>query len=169
MSVLQLHLAALQRALHRPAEVGELDGLGEVIHRPALHAQGGTGSVVDGGEHQDGEIGLGLDRVRHEIHTAGAWHPDVAQHESDAVPLQLGERLLPRRGRVHLELLLRHELLQGVADGFLVVHHEDGDRAHEIRHGEEDAGQRPEPLPAGRDERDGNGRRNQPRAVRPVQ
>ena len=93
VTILEQHLAAFQGTLHRAAQVGELDRLGEVVHRTALHAQGGAGRVVDGREHQDGELGLDLDGLGHEIDAAGSGHADVAQHEGDAVSSQLLQRL----------------------------------------------------------------------------
>ena len=95
VAVLEQHLAALERALHRAAQVGQLDRLGEVIHGAALHAQRGAGRVVDGGEHEDRELRLDLERGGHEVHAACAGHADVAQHERDAMALELLQRFVP--------------------------------------------------------------------------
>ena len=134
MPALEQHLAALQRALHRAAEVGELDRLGQVVQGPALHAQRGAGGVVDGGEHEDRELRLDLDRLRHQVHPARARHADVAQHQRDAVAAQLLQRLLARSGCVDLELLLYQELLEGVPNRLLVVHDQDLGGARRVGH-----------------------------------
>ena len=127
MPVLELHLAALERALHGPAQVCELDRLGEIIQRPTLHTERRAGGVVDRGEHQDGEVGLDLERRWHEVHTTGARHADIGQHQGDLMEAQLLQRLLRRARRVHLELLLLQEFPQRVPDGLFVIDHEDGD------------------------------------------
>ena len=127
MAILEMHLPALERALDGAAEIGELDRLGEIVHRAALHAERRAGRVVDGGEHQDGEIGLDLQRLRHEVHATGAGHADIGQHQGDLVEAQLLQRLVGRACRVHLELLLLQVFPQRVPDGFFVIHHEDGD------------------------------------------
>src|SRR3989442_8381958 len=87
-----------------------------------LHAQRGAGGVVHGGEHEDREFGLDLDSLRYEVDAAGAGHPDVAQHERDAVAPELLQGFLTRARGIHFVLLLREELLEGVPDGFLIVH-----------------------------------------------
>src|SRR2546425_7256847 len=128
LAALEQHLAALERPLHRPPQVGELDRLREVIHRAALHAQRRAGGVVHGREHQDRQLGLDLDRLGHEIDAARPRHPDVAQHQRHLVEPQLLEGLFAGRGGIHLELLLRQELLESVADRLLVVHNQHGHR-----------------------------------------
>ena len=127
MAILEQHLAALERALHRPPQIGELDRLGEIIHRAALHAQCRAGRVVDGGEHQDREIGLDLERLGHEIHAALPGHPDIRQHQRHFVEAQLLERFVARRRRIDLELLLLEEFPQRVSDRLFVIDHEHGD------------------------------------------
>ncbi len=127
MAILEMHLAALERALDRAAQVGKLDRLGEIVHRTALHAQRRAGGVVDGGKHQDGEIGLDLERLGHEVHAARAGHTDIGQHQGDLMEAQLLQRFVGRARRIHLELLLLQVLPQGIPDRFLVIDHEDGD------------------------------------------
>jgi len=60
-----------------------------------LHAQRGAGRVVDGREHEDRELRLDLERGGHEVHAARAGHADVAQHERDAMALELLQRFVP--------------------------------------------------------------------------
>ena len=127
MPVLEMHLAALEGTLHCPAQVCELDRLGEIVQRAALHAERRAGCVIDGGEHQDGEIGLDLERLRHEVHAAGAGHADIGQHQRDLVEAQLLQRFLGRGCRVHFELLLLQVFPQRVPDRLLVIDDEDGD------------------------------------------
>ncbi len=98
-------------------------------------AQRGAGGVVHGGEHEDRELGLDLDGLRYEVDAAGAGHPNVAQHERDAVPPELLQGFLARARGIHFVLLLREELLEGVPDGFLIVHDEDLDGTRHIGHG----------------------------------
>src|SRR5260370_41990763 len=78
LPVLEQRLTAIERALQRTSEVGELDRFGEVILGPALDAQGGAGRVVDRREHEDGEVGLDFQGQGHQVDSAGAGHPDVA-------------------------------------------------------------------------------------------
>jgi len=143
LAVLEQHLAALERALDGAAQVGQLDRLGEVVHGPPLHAQRGAGRVIDGGEHEDRQLRLDLERGGHEVHAARAGHADVAQHEGDAMALELLQRLVPRAGGIHFELLLLQELLEGVPDGLLVVHHQDLDGPRHVGHSLDSLGDSP--------------------------
>ena len=81
LAILEQHLAALQGAMHGAAQIGELDRLGEVVHRTALHAERGAGGVVDGGQHEDRQLRLDFDRLRNEIDAARPGHANVGQHE----------------------------------------------------------------------------------------
>ena len=94
MVIFQVRLAALQRTLDRAAQVGQLDRLGEIIHRPALHAEGGAGGVVDGGEHQNGEVGLDFEGLGDEVHAAGSRHADIREHQRHLVQTQLLQRFV---------------------------------------------------------------------------
>ncbi len=47
---------------------------------------------------------------------------------------ELLERLIAGAGGIHLELLLREKLLEGVPDGLLVVDHEDLDGTRQLGH-----------------------------------
>ena len=130
----KLRLAPLERALDRPAEVGELDGLDEVVHGAALHAQGGARRVVHGSQHEDREVAIDFEGLGHEVDARSPRHADVAQHQGDPVAAQLVQGFLSGRGSVHLELLLGQEFLEGVADRLLVVDHQHRDGAVEFRH-----------------------------------
>ena len=94
LAVLEQHLTPLERPLDGARQVGELDRLGQVVHGAALHAQGGAGGIVYGREHEDGELGLDLDCLGHEVDPAGAGHADVAQHERYPVTPQLLQSLV---------------------------------------------------------------------------
>ena len=56
----QSALALLERALDGPAEMGDVDRLGEIVHGAALHAERGAGRVVDRGEHEQRDVRLQL-------------------------------------------------------------------------------------------------------------
>src|SRR6266566_3278462 len=131
LAVLEQHFAPFERPLYGAPQVGELNRLREVIHGAPLHAQRGAGGVVHGGEHEDRELGLDLDGLRYEVHAAGAGHPDVAQHERDAMAPELLQGFVAGARGIHFVLLLREELLEGVPDGFLIVHDQD---LHGTRH-----------------------------------
>src|SRR6267154_4837539 len=83
MPVLELHLAALECTLHRPAQVSELDWLGEIIQRTPLHAECRARRVIDGSEHQDGKIGLDLECLRYQVYAARPGHAYNGQHQRD--------------------------------------------------------------------------------------
>src|SRR5439155_5403973 len=110
-------------------QVRELDRLGEIIERTALHAERRTRRIVDGREHQDGKVGLDLECLRYQVYAARAGHADIGQHQRDLVEAQLLQGLLGRRRRVDLELLLLQEFPQRVPDGLFVIDHEDRDDA----------------------------------------
>src|SRR6202043_2672934 len=76
------------------------------------------------GQHEDREIRLDFEGLRDEVYSAGSGHADVAQHQRDLVAPEMVERLLARRSGIGLELLLRQELLERVADRLLVVHYQ---------------------------------------------
>ena len=143
LAVLEQHLAPLERPLDRAPQVGQLDRFRQVVHGAPLHAQGGAGGVVHRGEHEDRELGLELDGLRHQVDAAGAGHADVAQHQGDAVPPKLLQGLVTGAGGVHLVLLLREELLEGVPDRLLVVHDQYLDGTGHIGHGGPPYGWRP--------------------------
>ena len=84
-------------------------------------------SVVDGGQHEDGELGLDLERLGNEVDAACPRHADVGKHERDFVQTELLQRLVGRAGRIHLELLLLEKLPQRIPDRLFVIDHEDRD------------------------------------------
>ncbi len=115
-------------ALDGPQQVGQVDRLGEVVHGPPLHAEGGAGRVVDGREHQDGGVRFDLEDPGHQIDAVGVGHPDVEEHAGDLLALEDVDRLGAVAGGGDFEVLLREEPLEGAADRLLIVDDEDGDR-----------------------------------------
>ncbi len=90
------------------------------MHRAALVA---SFTAV---QHEDREIRLDFEGLGDQVHAAGPGHADVAQHQRDLVAPELVEGLVAGRGGVRLELLLRQELLERVADRLLVVYDQHG-------------------------------------------
>src|SRR4029077_8845450 len=72
----------------RPRSASSIGFVWESLAPPRL-AQRAAGRVVDGGEHEDRQLRLDLERGGHEVHAARAGHADVAQHEGDAMALEL--------------------------------------------------------------------------------
>ena len=106
MAVLEQGFAALERPLDGAAQIRQLNGFGEIVHGAPLHAQRGRGGVDEGGQHEDGEVGLDLEGLGDQIHAARAGHADVAQHEGQLVPAQRRQGLFTGSGRQDVELLL---------------------------------------------------------------
>lgn len=110
------------------ARWGEVDRLDQVVQGPALHAQRGTGGVVDRGQHQERDGGLELHDLRNQIDTAGARQVHVQQHAGDLLAPEDGQRLLAGRGGHDLVALLSQELADRVPDRLFIIDDEKGDR-----------------------------------------
>ena len=67
VSLLDRESAPVQHALDGLLQVGELDGLHQVVHRTGRQHFGRRRRVVDGGEHDDGELRIDRERARDKL------------------------------------------------------------------------------------------------------
>ena len=128
LALLDREIALVQHALDGGREIGELDRLHEVIHRPVRERFGGGGCVVDGGEHHHREVGVDRERGGHERQARHAGHADVRQHEDVLLALECFQGGRPGITGGDLVAFGAKELRQRATDQLLVV--DDEDSAH---------------------------------------
>jgi hypothetical protein len=128
VGLLDLAVAPADCGEDRPGEAGEVDRLGEVIHRPALHAQGGGGGIVRAGQHQDHDPGHQLEHLGNQIDGVPAGHADVQQDHVELLPLQQPDRFPGGGSHADLVALLREVLAKAVPDRLVIINDENSDR-----------------------------------------
>ena len=133
--VLDPVLAAAERAGDGAAQHVEVDRLGEVVERAALHAERGGGGVVHGGEHEDRHVRLGVDDPGDEVDAAGPGQVHVEEHAGDLAAAEHLERLLAGGRDRHFVPAPGQVLLQGIADAVLVIDDEHRHRSIGQCHG----------------------------------
>ncbi len=73
--------ALVESAINGLLKIRELDRLHEIVGCARGQYFGGRRGIVDGGEHDDGEIGIERSRLRHNLDSGHSGHADVTEHE----------------------------------------------------------------------------------------
>jgi hypothetical protein len=125
LAVLLHERAAFERLVDDDLDLVELEGLGEIVVGADLHRfDGGVGRGV-GGHHDDGRVGVQLDRAFEHDHAVGAGHSKVGD---DEVVLFFDEPLHAGRavgGGVDGVAFFEEEDLEQLSHAQFVVDHED--------------------------------------------
>jgi hypothetical protein len=130
--LLEQQPATVQRLLDRAVQHRQLDRLEQVVDRAGRERRARGGRVVHGAQHQDRQVRIDRVRLRHHVDAADARHAHVAQHEREAARRHRRQRGRARGHRLDLVAARAQEAAEREADGLLVVHHEDADRAADV-------------------------------------
>ncbi len=117
--------AATQQRVQPRGELGEREGLDEVVVGAGLQAPHPVVDLVAGGEDADGDVEAVRAQTPHDAHAVEVGHRHVEHDDSRRMAPDRGERLAAAVGRGHGEALEREGALEGLPDGRLVVDDED--------------------------------------------
>ena len=115
----------MQRTLDSLVQVLELDRLHEVVHRAVRQRFGRGRRVVHGGQHHDRHVAINLRGQRHDFDTGHARHPDVAEHQHEALTLEDLERSGSAVSGQDFIAARPQKLPEREANGFFVVDDQD--------------------------------------------
>ena len=117
------HARPAQQGPHPGLQLQNVEGLGDVVVRPALEADDLVGVLAAGGEHDDGHVGE-LPDAHTGLEPVDLGHHQIQDNEIEgAVPGQL-HRLLPVIARLHLVALALQVELDALDQHLLVVYHQ---------------------------------------------
>jgi hypothetical protein len=112
---------AFQRTPDGTVEILEVDRLGEILYRTALHAQAGCGSIIDRRQHQDGDAGSGFDHLGYEVDAADSREADIEQCSIDGFARENLQSLLAGLCGENPIALLREKPVEGAPNRLFVV------------------------------------------------
>ena len=92
VAVLEHEPPLLERLPHARADFLEVERLGEVVHRADRQTAHGDLDVGDGGDHDDGRVGLALAHLAQQLDAVHLRHAQIAQHERHRLPLEHRQR-----------------------------------------------------------------------------
>ena len=124
----------LERALERHRERIEVDGLGQEVGGARPHGVHGRGNVAEGGDHDDGEVGVSVAEGAQELDPVHLGHLEIRDDDVGRQVVGYVQRVSTALRRLDAVAVLLEELLEPLSRRALVVDHQHARSAGSLRH-----------------------------------